>query len=104
MYRLLLLFTSAVLCASAVRATAENDLTATVTAMARVGRAFAPTFSPDGKEIAYLTDLSGLPQVWVVPASGGYPRQVTALTDPVGGVRWSPQGDWLAISVLPVAV
>jgi len=101
MYRLLLLFTSAVLCASALPATAQNDLTATVTAMARVGRAFAPTFSPDGKQIAYLTDLSGLPQVWVVAASGGYPRQVTALTDPVGGVRWSPKGDWLAISVLP---
>ncbi|HET8645523.1 MAG TPA: prolyl oligopeptidase family serine peptidase, partial [Vicinamibacteria bacterium] len=26
---------------------------------------------------------------------------MTALPDPVGGVKWSPQGDWLAISVLP---
>jgi Tol biopolymer transport system component len=26
---------------------------------------------------------------------------VTALEDPVGGVAWSPEGDWLAISVAP---
>jgi dipeptidyl aminopeptidase/acylaminoacyl peptidase len=80
---------------------ADDDLTATVTAMARVGRAFSPSFSPDGTRIAYIADLSGVPQVWIVPAAGGYPRQVTALADPVGGVRWSPKGEWLAISVLP---
>ena len=80
---------------------AEDDLTATVTAMARVGRASSPSFSPDGTRIAYVADLSGVPQVWIVPAAGGYPRQVTALADPVGAVRWSPKGDWLALSVLP---
>ncbi|HET8645313.1 MAG TPA: S9 family peptidase, partial [Vicinamibacteria bacterium] len=80
---------------------AEDALTATVTAMARVGRATSPSFSPDGTQIAYIADLSGVPQVWIVPAGSGYPRQVTALPDPVGGVKWSPQGDWLAISVLP---
>jgi dipeptidyl aminopeptidase/acylaminoacyl peptidase len=87
--------------AAAPAPAADDDLAATVTAMARVGRASSPSFSPDGARIAYVADLSGVPQVWIVPATSGYPRQVTALADPVGAVRWSPKGDWLALSVLP---
>lgn len=37
----------------------------------------------------------------IEPAAGGWPRQVTAGSDPVNAVRWSPAGDWLAYSVLP---
>jgi dipeptidyl aminopeptidase/acylaminoacyl peptidase len=79
----------------------DVDLEAMVRAMARVGRAFSPSLSPDGRDVAYLTDLSGSPQVWVVAAEGGYPRQVTALDDPVGTVAWSPREDLLGITVLP---
>ncbi|MGH9324144.1 MAG: S9 family peptidase, partial [Vicinamibacteria bacterium] len=39
--------------------------------------------------------------VWIVPSEGGWPSMVTALDDPVGGVAWSPDGEWLAISVAP---
>jgi dipeptidyl aminopeptidase/acylaminoacyl peptidase len=78
-----------------------DDLTATVTAMTRIGRAYAPQFSPDGSRIAYLTDLSGLPQVWVVPTAGGYPEAVTTFEDPVTALDWSPKGDWLAVTVAP---
>jgi dipeptidyl aminopeptidase/acylaminoacyl peptidase len=101
MRRVFFLFASLLLLIPAFAQTSADELTATVTAMARVGRAFAPSFSPDGKHIAYITDITGVPQVWMVPASGGYPKQVTALADPIGGVEWSPKGDWLAISVLP---
>ncbi len=81
---------------------AESDeLTASVSAMARVRRAFSPRFSPDGRRIAFISDLSGVPQVWVVPAESGWPQLVTSLDDPVGAVEWSPDGQWLAISVLP---
>ena len=78
-----------------------DDLTATVTAMARIGRAYAPTFSPDGSRIAFVTDLSGMPQVWTVPAAGGYPEMVTMFDDPVIALDWSPKGDWLAVGVAP---
>ena len=94
-------FSLSILSVTAPVHAADDDLTATVTAMARVGRASSPSFSPDGLRIAYVADLSGVPQVWIVPATSGYPRQVTALADPVGAVRWSPKGDWLALSVLP---
>ncbi len=78
-----------------------DDLETTVTRMARVGRASSPTFSPDGKQLAFIADLSGTPQVWVAPTSGGFPRMVTAGTDPVTFVRWSPRGDELAFTLAP---
>ena len=78
-----------------------DSLTATVTRMARIGRCSSPQFSPDGKTLAFLSDMSGVPQVWTVPVAGGWPRQVTALDDAVGGMEWSPTSDWLAISVAP---
>jgi dipeptidyl aminopeptidase/acylaminoacyl peptidase len=78
-----------------------DDLTTIVTRMARIGRCTSPTFSPDGKTIAFVSDMSGVPQVWTVPSEGGWPRLVTALEDPVSAVEWSPTSDWLAISVAP---
>jgi dipeptidyl aminopeptidase/acylaminoacyl peptidase len=78
-----------------------TDVEATVKAMARIGRAWSPTVSPDGGRVAFVTDLNGIPQVWVVPTAGGYPQLVTALEDQVGGVVWSPQGEWLSFSLAP---
>lgn len=80
---------------------AEARLSRHVTALANVGGAFAPTWSPDGTRIGYLTNLSGSPQVWWIDAGGGYPHQVTAHADPVGGVAWSPDGQTLAYSLSP---
>lgn len=72
-----------------------------VTAMAKVGYAAAPTFSPDGQQIAFLSNLSGSPQVWRMAVTGGYPQMVTSLDDPVERVAWSPNSEWLAIQVAP---
>jgi dipeptidyl aminopeptidase/acylaminoacyl peptidase len=77
------------------------DVEETVAAMARIGGASSPSFSPDGSRVALVSSLSGLPQVWTVSADGGWPDLVTALPDPVGAVRWSPDGAWLAFSVAP---
>ncbi len=82
-------------------APAAGDLEVSVAMMAKVGFCNSPSFSPDGKRLAFISNLSGLPQVWTVPVEGGWPRQVTALDDPVGGVAWSPDGAWLALSVAP---
>ena len=75
-------------------------LEARITAMGRVGGASSAQYSPDGKQIAYLTNISGSPQAWIIPAGGGYPRQVTTGSDPVSGLRWSPDGR-LAYAVSP---
>ena len=80
---------------------ASDDLTAAVTRMARIGRCSSPTFSPDGKTLAFVCDMTGTPQIWTISSSGGWPNLVTALSDPVGNVEWSPTGDWLVLSVAP---
>ena len=55
----------------------------------------SPTFSPDGKRIAFLTNITGTNQIWFVDAAGGYPEQITAYADNVSFVRWSPKGNGL---------
>src|SRR5262245_51220309 len=72
-----------------------------VTRMARIGRAGLPSFSPDGTKLAFLSDQTGVPQVWVAAANGGAAVQVTKGDDPIGRVTWSPTGDWLALSLAP---
>ena len=58
-----------------------------------------PTWSPDGKMIAYTTDISGEQQVAIRPAEGG-PEKI--LTHFERGYfyqpRWSPNGERLAFS------
>ena len=79
----------------------DNDLEISVARMAKVGSAGSPSFSPDGSRIAFVTNISGLPQVWTMPTAGGYPSLVTSFDDPVGFVTWSPDGQWLAFNVAP---
>lgn len=82
-------------------ATSADDLERSVALMAKTGSAYAPSFSPDSSRIAFITNISGSPQVWIIPAAGGYPRQVTALEDPVTAMLWAPRGEWIAIQVAP---
>jgi dipeptidyl aminopeptidase/acylaminoacyl peptidase len=80
---------------------AGSDLEARAATLARIGGAWSPSFSPDGSRLAFVSDLSGVPQVWTLPISGGYPERVTPLEDPIVKVRWSPAGALLAFSVAP---
>ena len=79
----------------------QAELEAAVGRTARIGACWSPSFSPDGERLAFVSDLSGVPQVWTVAAGGGWPEAVTALDDQVQSVAWSPAGDWLAFSLAP---
>jgi dipeptidyl aminopeptidase/acylaminoacyl peptidase len=57
--------------------------------------ASAPTFSPDGKSIAYLTNVTGTQQVWAVDLPNGKPRQLTNYDDNIGFVKWLSDGSGL---------
>ena len=79
----------------------DSEVELSVARMAKVGSAGSPSFSHDGSRIAFVTNISGVPQVWTMPTAGGYPSLVTSFDDPVGFVTWSPDGQWLAFNVAP---
>ena len=66
------------------------------------GEELYPKFSPDGSQLAFSAEYNGTRQVYVMPASGGPPRQLTWYTDigpmpPRGGtdyrvLDWTPDG------------
>lgn len=51
-----------------------------------------PQWSPDSKQIAFISDRSGSAQVWIMNADGTTPRQVTNLSTEASGVLFSPDG------------
>jgi dipeptidyl aminopeptidase/acylaminoacyl peptidase len=57
-----------------------------------------PWLSPDGKRLAFLSDITGQRQLWVLDARGGWPRQITFGSEGVRVHAWSPRGDWLFYS------
>jgi dipeptidyl aminopeptidase/acylaminoacyl peptidase len=59
----------------------------------QVGR---PTWSPDGRSIAFVSNLSGRNNLWVVPSEGGWPVQLTVSDQRQTAPAWSPDGKWIA--------
>ncbi|ANM32435.1 amidohydrolase [Acidobacteria bacterium Mor1] len=57
---------------------------------------FQPSFSPDGKQIAFISDRSGGDNVWVMDADGSNPRAVTEEKEHlVHNPSWSPDGQYI---------
>jgi len=59
---------------------------------------FKGSFNHDGSEIAYISDVSGISQVWKIPTSGGEPVQLTTGEDPVADVQYNPTFDQIAFT------
>jgi hypothetical protein len=54
-----------------------------------------PTFSPDGRFIAYVSDKAGNADIWVQPVAGGDAVQVTKSPAQDREPDWSPDGSTL---------
>src|SRR5437763_8783187 len=84
-------------------ASTEAQGTGAMAAQARYGidrylnirSAASPALSPNGERVAFLTNITGTPQVWMTNAQGGWPDQMTFYSDRVDFVRWSPDGTGL---------
>jgi dipeptidyl aminopeptidase/acylaminoacyl peptidase len=54
------------------------------------------TWSPDGKTIAFVSNMSGRNNLWLVPAESGWPTQLTISDQRQSDPAWSPDGKWIA--------
>lgn len=54
------------------------------------------SWSPDGKTIAFVSNMSGRNNLWLVPAEGGWPVQLTISDQRQFSPTWSPDGKWIA--------
>jgi dipeptidyl aminopeptidase/acylaminoacyl peptidase len=60
-----------------------------------VRNSYGPTFSPDGQRLSFLTDITGVAEVWSIPvdgqvASSVWPEQLTFRGERVSSVKYSP--------------
>lgn len=55
-------------------------------------RASQPTWSPDGKKIAFVRVEKDKPQIWLMSLDGGEAYPITQLKNGAGSPRWSPDG------------
>src|SRR5215471_7224137 len=53
-------------------------------------------WSPDNQQIAFISNISGRNNLWIVPAGGGWPAQLTVSDQRQAAPAWSPKGRWIA--------
>ena len=68
-----------------------------------VRTAYGASFSPDGRHLSFLTDITGVAEVWSVPVDIGaetpaWPAQLTFRGERVAGASYSPTADTLLVT------
>jgi len=62
----------------------------------RASAELSPTWSPDGRELAFTSDQTGRPQIYIMRADGKKIRRLTFDGRYNAAPAWSPRGDWIA--------
>ena len=58
-------------------------------------------YSPDGRQIAFVSERSGSREIWVCDSDGSRARPITALGTFLGSPRWAPDGRQIAFDARP---
>ncbi|MBB6448579.1 acylaminoacyl-peptidase [Geomicrobium halophilum] len=59
-----------------------------------------PRFSPDDQTIVFLSNRSGVNQLWSMSTTGGAPKQLTYLEHGAGEPHWSPDGRYILFAAV----
>ena len=65
----------------------------------RIG--YGPSFAPDGKNVSFISDITGVPQAWILDVESGRIDQLTLFNERVSSATFSPTGKTLAFSMDP---
>ena len=57
-----------------------------------------PRFSPDGKQLIFQSDRSGVPQLWLLSLNGGEAKQLTTFKNGATNPTWSKDGKKIIFS------
>lgn len=60
----------------------------------------SPRWSPDGRQLAYISDVDGSPQIYRRWLDTGRAARVTNVTSAPAGINWSPDGKWISFTAL----
>ena len=58
-----------------------------------------PAISPDGKQVAFVSDRDGLSNVWIMDIDGTHLKQITReKKNIIHAPKWSPDGEYLVVT------
>ncbi len=61
----------------------------------------SPTWSPSGRQIAFMSDRDGIPQIYICDADGANVRRIVKEGGESDWPAWSPDGRWIAFHWKP---
>ncbi|HZS04501.1 MAG TPA: LpqB family beta-propeller domain-containing protein [Blastocatellia bacterium] len=64
---------------------------------------FAPAISPDGRQVAFISNRSGANEIWMASATTGETRQLTSGGAVLGGLSWSADGQQIVFTTAATA-